>query len=294
MPPTTRLTSALAGRGKAVAAAAAAAGVLAAGGAASAATLSGSAPAAHESAHHVATHAKTAQVETTHSKVVAAAKASKPAKPAAPAKSAAPAAPAKSAKAATVAKPAAKAAKPAAAAKAAKRAAPAKGAKPAAAAKAAKRAAVPAGPYRVYDSVTPSQIPAGQRVATYADGGYAVNPANVASRGHVVWIDTNGSDPRAAALDVEPGDATPQMAAQWAWHKLHAAAGQVAIIYTMRSEWAATQAAVGKLPAPMQHQVKWWIADPTGVPHIVPGADATQWYWGHSFDITTARPGSGM
>ena len=44
----------------------------------------------------------------------------------------------------------------------------------------------------------------------------------------------------------------------------------------------------------MQHQVRWWIADPTGVPHIVPGASATQWYWGHNYDITTARPGSGM
>jgi hypothetical protein len=44
----------------------------------------------------------------------------------------------------------------------------------------------------------------------------------------------------------------------------------------------------------MQHQVRWWIADPTGTPHIVPGADATQWYWGHSYDITTARPGSGL
>jgi hypothetical protein len=147
----------------------------------------------------------------------------------------------------------------------------------------------------VYDSVTPSQIPAGAPVATYADGGYAVNPANVASRPHVTWIDTNGSDPRAAALDVEPGDATPQMAAQWVAQKLHnAAPGQVAIVYTMQSEWAAAKAAVATLPPAMQHQVRWWIADPTGVPHIVPGADATQWYWGQNFDISTAAPGSGL
>ncbi len=152
----------------------------------------------------------------------------------------------------------------------------------------------PARPFEVYDSVTPSQIPAGARLATYADGGYAVAPSQVADRGHVLWIDTSGSDPRAAALDVEPGDATPGQAATWAWHKLHNAAGSVAIIYTMRSEWAATQAAVATLPASMQHHVRWWIADPTGVPHIVPGADATQWYWGHNYDITTARPGSGM
>jgi hypothetical protein len=145
----------------------------------------------------------------------------------------------------------------------------------------------------VYDSVTPSQIPAGARVATYATGGYAVNPAAVAGR-HVTWIDTNGSDPRAAALDVEPGDATPQQAAQWTWNKLHNAAGDIAIIYTYRAEWPATQAAIATLPQAMQHQVRYWIADPTGVNHIVPGAAATQWYWGHSYDISTAAPGSGL
>ena len=142
--------------------------------------------------------------------------------------------------------------------------------------------------------MTPSQIPAGQPVATYADGGYAVNPANVASRSHVTWIDTNGSDPKAAVLDVEPGDATPQQAAQWTWNKLHTAAGQIAVIYTYRSDWPATQAAIATLPQAMQHQVRWWIADPTGVPHVVPGAQATQWYWGHNYDISTALPGSGL
>ena len=41
----------------------------------------------------------------------------------------------------------------------------------------------------------------------------------------------------------------------------------------------------------MQHHVKYWIADPTGTPHILPGAEATQWYWGPSYDISTANPG---
>ena len=107
----------------------------------------------------------------------------------------------------------------------------------------------------------------------------------------MLWIDTNGADPRANALDVEPGDATPAMAATWACTSCTPPPAQVAIIYTMRSDWAATQAAVATLPAHMQHHVRWWIADPTGVPHIVPGANATQWYWGHNYDITTARPG---
>jgi hypothetical protein len=154
----------------------------------------------------------------------------------------------------------------------------------------ATHAAAPAAPYEIYDSVTPSQIPAGHEVATYADGGYAVSPSQVAGQ-HVLWIDTNGSDPKAAALDVEPGDATPAGAAAWAKAKLTADPDGTAIIYTMRSDWAAAKAAVSSLPGSMPAHVQWWIADPTGVPHIVPGASATQWYWGSNYDITTASPG---
>ena len=58
----------------------------------------------------------------------------------------------------------------------------------------------------------------------------------------------------------------------------------------MRSEWPAVKAAVGKLPAKMRSHVRYWIADPTGTPHIVPGSDATQWYWGSSYDISKATP----
>ncbi len=150
---------------------------------------------------------------------------------------------------------------------------------------------VPAKPWELYDSTTPSQIPTGHEVATYADGAFAVAPHDVSGGGHVVWIDTNGSDPRASALDVEPGDATPQVAASWARAKLSADPNSPAIIYTMRSEWPATQAAVSSLPAHMRSEIRWWIADPTGVPHMVPGANATQWYWGSRYDISTVEPG---
>ncbi|MGO8960272.1 MAG: hypothetical protein ACLQFR_23310 [Streptosporangiaceae bacterium] len=145
-------------------------------------------------------------------------------------------------------------------------------------------------PYLIYDSVTPGAIPAHHVVATYATGGYAVPAAQVAGR-RVLWIDTNGSDPHAAALDIEPGDATPVMAANWAREKLSAHPHGLACLYTMRSEWPAVQAAVASLPAHMRSHVRYWIADPTGYPHMVPGAAATQWYWGSSYDITTATPG---
>jgi len=146
-------------------------------------------------------------------------------------------------------------------------------------------------PYLIYDSVTPQAIPAGQQIATYATGGYAVPASQVANRGNVLWIDTQGTDPGAQALDVEPGDATPSIAASWAFHKLSASPGAVARVYTMISEWPAVKAAIATLPQQMQSRVHYWIADPTGYNHVVPGSSATQWYWGQSWDISTALPG---
>jgi hypothetical protein len=149
----------------------------------------------------------------------------------------------------------------------------------------------PARPYEIYDSVTPSAIPSGHEEATYADGPFAVSPSAMAGK-KVLWIDTNGSDPRANALDVEPGDVTPAAAGSWAAQKLHADPSGQAIIYTMKSDWSAAQAAVrSAVPASEQSHVRWWIDDPTGVPHVVPGSSATQWYWGSNYDISTATPG---
>jgi hypothetical protein len=153
-------------------------------------------------------------------------------------------------------------------------------------------AAQPEQPYTIYDSVNPSAVPAGQRIATYVDGPYAVSSSQVAGHPSVLWIDTNGSNPKAAsALDVEPGDATPAGAAQWVQQKLSASPNSTAIVYTMQSEWSQVKGAISTLPSSMQSHVKYWIADPTGTPHMVPGASATQWYWGNSYDISTAQPG---
>ncbi len=151
------------------------------------------------------------------------------------------------------------------------------------------QAPAPAKPYLMYDSTTPSSIPGNQPIATYANGNFAVPASQVAGK-NVMWIDTNGSDPHAAALDVEPGDATPAIAAAWTKAKLTAQPDSLAHIYTMRSEWPAVQAAVASLPHSMQTHVRWWIADPTGVPHVVPGSQATQWYWGQNYDISTVTP----
>ena len=151
--------------------------------------------------------------------------------------------------------------------------------------------AAPAKPSTIYDSVTASSIPAGANAAVYADGSYQATTASVAGHQHVLWIDTNGSRTSANALDVEPGDATPAAAATWVKAKLTATPHATAIVYTFKSDWAPTTAAIHTLPAAMQSHVKYWIADPTGTPHILPGAAATQWYWGANYDISSAQPG---
>ena len=75
----------------------------------------------------------------------------------------------------------------------------------------------------------------------------------MASRtGPVLWIDVTGGDPQAPILDVEPGNASPSIVASWVSRRLTAMPGSHAIIYTMRAEWPAAQAAVATLPAAMQ------------------------------------------
>jgi hypothetical protein len=150
--------------------------------------------------------------------------------------------------------------------------------------------AAPAKQYLIYDSVQPSTIPSGKAAAVYANGSYAASSSQVSGHHSVLWIDTNGSDPGANVLDVEPGDATPAGAEQWVKQRLSSQPHSTAIVYTMMSDWQQVKADVGDLPGWMQSQVRYWIADPTGVPHVVPGSSATQWYWGSRYDITTANP----
>ncbi len=160
----------------------------------------------------------------------------------------------------------------------------------AASASAAARASAAAQPYLIYDSANPAALPAGHVIATYATGPHAISPSQVAGRGPVLWIDIEATDPAAQVLDIEPGCATPGSAPGWVSQRLSANPGALAILYTSLSEWPAVQQAVATLPAAMRAQIRWWIADPTGYPHIVPGSDATQWYWGPNYDISTATP----
>jgi hypothetical protein len=144
-------------------------------------------------------------------------------------------------------------------------------------------------PYLIYDSVTPTSVPWGKSVAAYANGNFRASVSDVAHHNNVVWIDVNGSNPGAMVLDVEPGDATPAGAAQWVQARLNSHRNSIAIVYTFRNAWPSVKHYVGGLPSWMKSRVHYWIADPTGVPHVIPGSSATQWYWGKSYDISTAN-----
>ncbi len=109
---------------------------------------------------------------------------------------------------------------------------------------------LPTKPYLIYDSTTPSAIPAHRNAAAYATGNYAASPGQMTGRHQVLWIDTTGYDPHASVLDVEPGDATPALAANWAKNRLAADPHAVARLYTFRNEWPAVQAAVARPAAP--------------------------------------------
>ncbi len=150
--------------------------------------------------------------------------------------------------------------------------------------------AAPAQPYEFYDSIDPETVPAGAEVATYATGANPTPPSLVAGRKKVLWIDTEGTDPEAQVIDVEPGCASPSQVPQWVQSHLADDPGTVAIVYTTLSEWSEVQQDVSALPASMQSKIRWWIADPTGYPHIVPGSQATQWYWGSNYDESEALP----
>ena len=138
------------------------------------------------------------------------------------------------------------------------------------------------GPYALYDAAQPGATPHGIPQAIYANGAFSRPPS--AERGHpaTLWIDVNGSKPKANVLDVEPGDASPQTAGPWAAEHARLS-GKPAIIYTMKNSWPAVRQSVARHHV----KVKFWIADPTNRPHNLKGADATQWGWHKTVDISS-------
>lgn len=143
------------------------------------------------------------------------------------------------------------------------------------------------GAYGLYDSADPAGIPKGKIQALYATGSYTGSAADVKGHPRTLWVDVTGGDPHADVLDIEDSDSHWWQAGPWAAeaHKDHP--NRPVIIYTAYGTWKYAQESV----AAYHVKVKWWVASPSGTPHMVPGADAVQWMWGKTYDISLTMPG---
>ena len=136
----------------------------------------------------------------------------------------------------------------------------------------------------LYDSTDPTKIPANApMVAGYTSGlwptfGRLAGLFPNAIRISIAIDATHDAD----VLDVEQGDATP--ADVVAWVNRQRSHGADPTVYCSRvSMWPAVQAAVATARIAPPH---YWIADYTGVKHLVPGSSVTQWADIGPYDIS--------
>lgn len=86
-------------------------------------------------------------------------------------------------------------------------------------------------------------------------------------------------------LDVERYDATPEMAPSWLLERRSDPAQVIPPgVYCNKSTWPAVITEVNL--AGINHP-PYFISDPTGVLHLVPGSAATQWAWMAGYDVST-------
>ncbi len=136
------------------------------------------------------------------------------------------------------------------------------------------------GEWTMYDAVDVREIPPNaQAVAGYIDGRWA-NFEELTLRyphAHRLSIAVDPLDD-ADCLDVESGDATVGQAVPWLLRQLNQDAHRPCV-YGSRSTMSQI---VPRLRAAgiRRSEIRLWVADPTGHPHIPAGFDACQWWWG--------------
>ena len=139
----------------------------------------------------------------------------------------------------------------------------------------------------MFDSVNIHNIPANaSMVAGYVNGHWATYESLKAAfpKAHVVSIDVFGNAV-ADVIDVEKGDATPQVAVAWAAHMR--TLGRNPIVYASR---ALIPTIIHTFQTSKQPLPFFWVADYTGVSHVCtefPNVVATQWA-----DGTPTYPGA--
>lgn len=147
---------------------------------------------------------------------------------------------------------------------------------------------------KMYDSTRPWLIPSDAEViAAYANGRFAADFAQLQKqfpKARILQIDVLGTDPDASVKDIEPGDMNPGDAARVVDDRHQAHPGALTRLYCDQSEWPAVKLSVATLADEVRDCVRYWIADPTGIPHFVPGSDATQYEFGTSYDTSVYNP----
>lgn len=144
----------------------------------------------------------------------------------------------------------------------------------------------------MFDSVNPAAIPStAYRVALYGTGDFAVaENSPLWGRWHRTYaIDVNGTAPEFCSVaDVENFDLSPADVPGWCARRLAAHPGGVLCrIYMNRSTWPAVKAEVAGMPADHRSQVRYWVADWTGVYHDIAGAAAVQYAPVGPYDLSS-------
>lgn len=143
----------------------------------------------------------------------------------------------------------------------------------------------------LYDSTQPLECPhESAYMAIYSNGRYKADRAAVqaAYPDTTIWnIDVLGNNPSGASIfDIEKYDGQPDQVLSWVPDRLDAVPNSPARLYCNISTWPSVRLYVARLSPQDREWVRYWIANPTGRPHIVPGAEATQWDWLTLYDIS--------
>lgn len=142
-----------------------------------------------------------------------------------------------------------------------------------------------------YDSTDPDLIPNGVHACLYGNGPYSARHYDGLDRfASVLWIDVQGDDwLDCSILDVETFDATPADVPEWVRRRAETR-GEPARIYCNLSTWPTIRKLVAEhLPWAYRKGIRYWIANPTGTEHLVPGSAACQWQWEGDYDVSACR-----
>lgn len=143
----------------------------------------------------------------------------------------------------------------------------------------------------MYDSVEWSLIPrnAGY-LAVYSNGQFAADIGEVSAsfpKARIYLIDVTGSNPDASIKDVETGDMRVSGLADAIGARLEAHPASLVRVYCNLSTLPSVRDVIANSVHPNQRsQLRSWIANPTGLPHFVPGSNATQYKFGDEYDTS--------